>query len=78
MAMISVNCVKCSDIWFSNSGGYDGRICNFWDVSQKLEFTSKYLRMNWTDLDQIFRFSRSAAANDKSDIHFTVVQGTLL
>jgi len=44
----------------------------------KSAFRAKYLGKYCTDLDHIFRVGRSVGADDKSDIRFTIAQGTFL
>ena len=72
MAVIFV--CKFGNIAFSNPGDYKGRNCNFGDDSQKLAFSTKYLRKYWFDLYHIFKFGRPVGADDKSDIGFAVIR----
>jgi len=55
---------KFNDILSSNSGDYEMTNCNFRDNRRIWLFLAKYLGKYWTDLDQIFRFSRHVGGDD--------------
>jgi len=53
-------------------------IRTFETIRQKAAYLTEYLNNYWTDLHQRFSFGRCMYADYKTDISFTLVQGTLL
>jgi len=53
-------------------------ICTFEMIWQKAAYLTEYVNNYWTDLHQCFSFGRRMYGDYKTDVSFTLVQGTLL